>query len=413
MNIEKIKTDFPFFQHHPTLAYLDSGATALKPKAVIDAMNKYYEEYPVNVHRGIYNLSGFATDQYENARKTIATFINATPEEIIFTSGATHGLNLLATVLGRELKEGDNIVLTRMEHHANMVPWQQIAKEKKVELRFIEIQGPGEIKELKNYRIGDYTIDIESAKKLIDERTKIVSVTSVSNVLGTIVPVKEIIELVKKVGAYTIVDHSQGVVHLKTDVQDLDCDFLVFSGHKLYGPTGIGVVYGKKVLLEKLEPFFFGGDMIRFVSYEDATWADVPNKFEAGTPNIAGAIGLGATIEYINSVGWEAIDAHEKELTAYAMEKLKNIVKIIGTTDLNQRTGVISFLIDDIHPHDTGDIFNSCNVAVRVGHHCAMPLVRHLGIGGTVRASFGMYNSKEDVDALVTAIGKVKEIFKA
>ncbi len=397
----RVKTDFPFFEHHPNLAYLDSGATALKPKAVINAMNKYYEEYPVNVHRGIYDLSGFATDQYENARKIIADFINATPEEIIFTSGATHGLNLLASILGRELKEGDNIVLTRMEHHANMVPWQQIAKEKKVELRFIELTP-------------DYTVDLESAKKVIDAKTKIVSVTSISNVLGTIVPVKEIIALAKAVGAKTVVDAAQGIVHLKTDVKDLDCDFLVFSGHKLYGPTGIGVVYGKKVLLEKLEPFFFGGDMIRFVSYEDATWADVPNKFEAGTPNIAGAIGLGAAIEYINSIGCEAIDAHEKELTKYAMERLKNEteIKIIGPQDLTKRTGVISFLIGDIHPHDTGDIFNSYNVAVRVGHHCAMPLIRHLGIVGTVRASLGMYNTKQDIDGLVVAIGKVKGIFK-
>lgn len=399
LNYTDIKKDFPFFTHHPDIAYLDTGATGLKPVVVINAVMKYYEESGVNIHRGIYDLSGQATEQYENVRTKVADFIHANPEEIIFTSGATHGLNLLANVLGETLKAGDNIVLTRMEHHANLIPWQQIAKKSGATLRFIELAS-------------DYTVDMESARKLIDSSTKIVSVTQISNVLGTVVPIKEIITLAKAVGAKTVIDAAQGIVHSPVNVKELDCDFLVFSGHKLYGPTGVGVLYGKKELLEKLPPFFFGGDMIRFVSYEDAEWADLPNKFEAGTPPIASIMGLGSAIDYLQSLGWDSIQKGEEEITAYALERLQGLVRIIGPQTMKDRSGVISFLVDDVHPHDTGDIFNSHGVAVRVGHHCAMPLIRHLGLVGTVRASFGVYTTREDVDALVGGIEKVKTIFK-
>ncbi|HYE60289.1 MAG TPA: SufS family cysteine desulfurase [Candidatus Kapabacteria bacterium] len=392
-----MKKDFPFFTKHPETIYLDTASTALKPSAVIRAVTRYYEEYPVNIHRGIYDVSGYATEQFEGARKKVADFIHVNQEEIIFTGGTTHSLNVLAQALEDTVQEGDNIVLTRMEHHANLLPWQQLAKKKQCDLRFIELTAT-------------FEIDMESAKKLIDNRTKVVSVTMVSNVLGTIVPCKEIIAYAKEVGAKTVLDAAQGIVHDEVDVKDLDCDFLIFSGHKLYGPTGVGVLYGKKSSLEQLPPFFVGGDMIRTVTYDSAEWMDAPGKFEAGTPPIAEVIGLGAAIEYMQS-RWDRIKQHEQEVLSYALEAIQKEVDIIGPGTVQKQSGVISFLIPGIHPHDVGELLNEKGIAVRVGHHCAMPLMNYLNIVGTVRASFGLYSTKEDVDVLVEGIRHAKHIF--
>lgn len=395
-----MKKHFPILANNPSLVYLDTGASALKPGVVIEKMKEYYEEYGVNVHRGMYALSDRATVEYEAAREKIARFVHAEKEEIVFTSGTTHGLNMLGEILCRDLKAGDGIVLTRMEHHANLIPWQEQAKKRRLVLKFIELTD-------------DLTLDMNSARQVIDEKTKIVSVTAISNVLGTIAPAKDLVALAHAVGAYAVIDAAQGIVHKKTDVKDLDCDFLVFSGHKLYGPTGIGVVYGKKAHLERLDPFFFGGDMIKYVTYECAEWADVPNKFEAGTPSIAAAIGLGAAVDFVESIGWEKIQKHEAEVSQYLFSQLSTIggLTIIGPKDSAFRSGLCSFVLDAIHPHDIGDLLGQQNIAVRVGHHCSMPLIQMLGLTGTVRASLGMYNTKEDVDALVNGIGKVKNIF--
>ena len=395
----ELKKDFPIFTTHPNLVYLDSAASALRPQAVIDAMNDYYARYGVNVNRGIYDLSDYATIKYEKTRKKVADFLQAEIEEIIFTSGTTDSLNKLARMLEHKVEAGDNIVLTRMEHHANLIPWQELVKRKQAELRFIEITA-------------NYELDLESAKKVIDERTKIVSITAASNVLGTITPIKELTILAHAVGAFAIVDAAQLIPHGPVNVKDIDCDFLVFSGHKLYGPTGAGVLYGKKKLLEELEPVVFGGDMINRVTYESASWADIPHKFEPGTPPIAEVIGLGAALDYLERVGWHTIQAHERELVNYILEKLPEVATMIGPTNPVIRTATFSFIIPNTHPHDVGDILNRDQIAVRVGHHCAMPLIQHLGLVGTTRAAFGIYNSTDDVDALIEGIKKVKKILK-
>lgn len=395
----ELKKDFPIFARHPNLVYLDTAASALRPQAVIDAMNDYYARYGVNVNRGIYDLSDYVTAVYEQTRGKVAQFLQAEIEEIIFTSGTTDGLNILARILEEKINPGDNIVVTRMEHHANLIPWQQLAKRKQAELRFIEITS-------------DYELDLESTKKVIDERTKIVSVTAASNVLGTITPIKELTALAHSVGSLAIVDAAQLIPHGPVNLGDIDCDFLVFSGHKLYGPTGVGVLYGKKKLLEQLEPVDFGGDMISRVSYESASWADIPHKFEPGTPPIAEVIGLGAAVDYLEQVGWEKIQAHERELIMYILEQLSGLVTVIGPTNPATRTATFSFIIPDTHSHDVGDILNRDQIAVRVGHHCAMPLIQHLGLVGTTRAAFGIYNTKKDVDALIEGIKKVKKILR-
>ncbi len=410
MNIEEIKKDFPIFKTQPNLVYLDNASTTQTPQVVLDAMNAYYTKFRANIHRSVYKLSQEATDMYESARKVVAGFIGAEFEEIFFTSGTTQGLNMLAQTLGRGLKKWDNVVLTRMEHHANLIPWQEMSKRYGFEIRFIELTS--------DFRL--QTSDLP-----IDEHTKIVSFVHVSNTLGTINPAKEIIALAKKVGAVTIVDAAQSVAHMPIAVKELDCDFLAFSGHKMYGPTGIGVVYGKRERLEALDPFLFGGDMIKEVTFERATWHDVPWLFEAGTPNIAGAIGLAAAVQFVGKVGFDVIKSHEEELTEYALQELEKIegLSIVGPIgDLTQtlsykergtlyRTGVISFTLNNIHPHDIATILDRHNVAVRAGHHCTMPLMQYLGLPGTTRASFGMYNSKEDVDELIHALCEVKKIF--
>ncbi len=401
--MKNIRSQFPIFQKHPDLVYLDSAASTQTPQVVLDAMDEYYTQYRANIHRGLYDLSARATEKYEEAREKVAKFIGAEKDEVIFTSGTTHGLNFLARSLCKNLKAGDNIVLTSYEHHANLVPWQEYAREKGVELRFIELND-------------NYELDINSAKQRIDKNTKIVSFSLVSNVLGTITiaSIPEIFEYAQSVGAITVVDAAQAVGHMGVDVKYIGCDFLVFSGHKMYGPTGIGVLYGKKERLETLEPFFYGGDMIREVTYEKSSWADIPERFEGGTPNIAGAIGFGAAVDFIQSIGTLKIIDHEVRLQEKLFEELNKIdgLKIIGPKFGEPRIGVVSFTLDGIHPHDIAEILNRDNVCIRAGHHCAMPLMKKLNLAGTSRISMGMYNTEEDIEKCVAAIQKVKTIFK-
>lgn len=399
MNTKTIKKQFPLLRRQKKLAYLDSAASTQTPECVLRAMDEYYTAYRANIHRGVYDLSAKATEAYEHARSLVAGFIHAETSEIVFTSGTTHGLNLLAESIGRTLQKGDNVVLTRMEHHANLIPWQQASKRYGFELRFIEIE---------NYEL---RMKNDALARTIDTHTKVVSVMHVSNTLGTVNPIADIIATAKKVGALTIVDAAQSVAHFPIDVRALDCDALVFSGHKMYGPTGVGVLYAKQALLERVSPFLFGGDMIREVTYSDATWHDAPWKFEAGTPNIAGAIGLGTAVEYILFIGFDYITSHEKMLTEYAIGELQKIDGLTIVGPMTNRIGVISFTIDGIHPHDVATILNEYNVAVRAGHHCTMPLMKLLGIPGTTRVSFGIYNTKADVDQLVKGIHEVIRVF--
>ncbi len=394
MIANNIKENFPILKNG--LVYLDNSATTQKPAKVIQAIKEYYENDNANVHRGIYKLAQKATVLYEKAHEVVARFIGAKFEEIIFTKGTTEGLNLLAYSLGKNLKAGDEIVLSEMEHHSNIVPWQQIAKEKGVALHFIPITK-------------EYRLDLKKARELITDKTKIVSITHISNVLGTINPIKELAEIAHAVGAVMIVDAAQSVPHLPIDVKKLNCDFLVFSGHKMCAPTGIGVLYGRKELLEKMPPFLYGGDMISEVTFEQATWNELPWKFEAGTPNMASAAGLMAAIEYLQKIGMENITVHGRELTKYALEKLSAIpaVAVVGPTTVENRSSVISFTIEEMHPHDLSEMLDKENIAVRGGFHCAMPLFSKLGIDGSIRASFYFYNTKEDVDRLVEAVNRI------
>ena len=398
-DISIIKQDFQIFDQKVNgkqLVYLDSAATSLTPKVVVDAVVDYYNKYNANIHRGVYKLSELATIKYEEAHKKVADFINAEFEEVIFTKGTTESLNLLAYTI--DFKEGDEIVLTEMEHHSNLVPWQQIAKKKNLKVKYIKINEEG-------------NLDVNSAKSLITDKTKVVSIVHMSNVLGTINNVKEIASLAHQKGALMVVDAAQSVPHMKVDVKDLDCDFLAFSGHKMFGPTGTGVLYGKKELLEKLSPFMYGGDMISEVTFENSTWNDLPWKFEAGTPNIAGGIGLGAAVDYINKIGIENIKDYTESLTKYALEELNKIgVKVFGP---ESRGPVISFSVEGVHPHDVSAILDKYGVAVRGGHLCAMPLVNEVfDVKSVCRISLHVYNTKEDIDNAIEGLKKVKEIFK-
>lgn len=402
-SIEKVREQFPILKetvNNKPLVYLDNGATAQKPKKVIDAISNYYRHSNANIHRGVHTLSQKATGDYEASREKVKEFINANHSyEIIFTKGTTEAINLAASSLGkRYLKPGDEVLLTTMEHHSNIVPWQFVAEEKGVIIKNIPINDSGELL-------------LDEAKKLITSKTKIVSVAHASNTLGTINPVKEIIRLAHEAGAVTLVDGAQSVQHIKVDVQDLDTDFYCFSGHKMYGPAGTGVLYGKEERLKEIPPYQGGGDMIKRVTFEKTTYNDLPFKFEAGTPNIEGAIGLGAAIDFINEVGIEQIAEYEHELLQYATEKLSviNGLRIIGTA--KNKAAVISFLIGDIHPYDTGVILDKLGIAVRTGHHCTQPLMDWFKVPGTVRASFAVYNTKDEVDELVKAIERVKKMF--
>ncbi len=386
-----VKQDFPIL--NKGLIYLDNSATTQKPKKVIESVKAYYEQENANVHRGIYKLAQKSTVLYEKAHEVVAQFISAEFEEVIFTKGTTEGLNLLAYSLGKNLQVGDEIVLTEMEHHSNIVPWQQLAKEKGAVLKFIPITK-------------DYRLNMKKAAELITEKTKIVSIVHMSNVLGTINPVKEIAVMAHKVGAVMIVDAAQSVPHMPVDVKELNCDFLVFSGHKMCAPTGIGVLYGRKELLKEMQPFLYGGDMIREVTFTQSSWNDLPWKFEAGTPNMAGAAGLLAAVEYLQEIGMNNVEKHGQELTKYALEKLSTIpgVTVIGPTNTENRGPAISFAIEGMHPHDVSEVLDKEHIAVRGGFHCAMPLFSTLRMDGSIRASFYIYNDKEDVDKLVEAV---------
>lgn len=390
--------DFPILSvkvNGKKLCYLDNAATTQKPKQVLKALEDYYTKYNANIHRGIHKLSEIATVKYEEAKKKVADFINAEFEEVIFTRGTTESLNLLAYSLGADLKRGDEIVISVSEHHSNLVPWQQLAKQKGLKLKFIGVDSYGKI-------------GLPHAKHLITKKTKIVSVVHVSNVFGIENQVKELAKLAHDNGAVFVLDAAQSVPHMKIDVKKLDCDFLAFSSHKMYGPMGIGALYGKKELLAKMKPFIYGGDMIKEVTYDYSTWADLPWKFEAGTPNVAGAIGFGAAVDYLNSIEIKRIESYEKDLADYARKELH---KIPGVTIYGTGGSIVSFNVDNLHPHDVSTILDREGIAVRGGHHCAMPLMREMSPRGMVRASFSFYNTKKDVARLVTAVKKVKEVF--
>ncbi|MBL6947012.1 MAG: cysteine desulfurase [Rhodospirillales bacterium] len=381
-------------------AFLDSAASAQKPVQVIDAISRCYEAEYANIHRGVYELSALATRNFEAARETVRGFLNAADaSEIIFVRGGTEGVNLVASSYGAKfVGEDDEIILTYLEHHSNIVPWQLLAERVGAKIRVVPIDDRGEL-------------IMEEYEKLLNPRTKMVAVTHASNALGTIPPIKKIIDMAHAQGAHVLVDGAQGAAHLAVDVQEMDCDFYVFSGHKVYGPSGMGALYGKKALLEAMPPWQGGGDMIESVSFEKTTFAPLPNKFEAGTPHISGASGLAAAIEYVTKIGFENIEAHEAALLAEATARVKEIkgIRIFG--EAHHKAAILSFLIDGTHPHDVGTIFDHEGVAVRAGHHCAQPVMDRYGIPGTVRASFALYNTMDDVDALIDAIGKVKEIF--
>lgn len=402
MDAYEVRKLFPILDQeingHP-LIYLDSAATSHKPLPVIEEVSRYYREYNSNVHRGVHTLGNYATEGYEGAREKVRKFIKAkSTKEVIFTRGTTTAINIVASSYARQhCTEGDEIVITPMEHHSNLIPWQQVAKVTGATLKYIPLQEDG-------------TIDLDDVRKTITPQTKVVSVMHVSNVLGTINPIKEIAEIAHQHGAVMVVDGAQSAPHISIDVQDLNCDFFAFSGHKMCAPTGIGVLYGKRKLLEEMEPVEFGGEMIDFVELHDSTWKELPWKFEGGTPIIAGAIGLGAAIDFLQSIGLDKIEKHEHELVTYAMEQLSTIdgFKAYGP---KERTGLITFNLDDVHPHDVATVLDAEGIAVRAGHHCAQPLMKWLNVTATARASFYLYNTVDDVDKLVKGLIKTKEYF--
>jgi cysteine desulfurase/selenocysteine lyase len=375
--------------------YLDNAATTQKPQVVIDTITKYYSEQNSNIHRGVHFLSQQATVAYEDARKKIQQFINAPKQEqIIFTKGTTDGINLVANSFGKRfIKEGDEVIISALEHHSNIVPWQILCEDRGAKLKVIPINQKGEIL-------------LDEFEKLLSPKTKLVAVNHISNSLGTINPIEKMISLAHNVGAKVLIDGAQAVAHTKVDVQQLDCDFYVFSGHKLFGPTGIGVLYGKEELLNAMPPYQGGGDMIKTVTFEKTTYNDLPHKFEAGTPNIVGGIGLGAAIDYVNNIGLESIAQQENDLLHYATQQLKTINGIRFIGEAEHKTSVISFLVNDLHPFDVGTILDQLGIAVRTGHHCTQPLMDFYQIPGTIRASFSFYNTKEEVDSLVEGLKK-------
>ncbi|EAG7909914.1 cysteine desulfurase [Listeria monocytogenes] len=405
IDIQKIRADFPILAqeiNEKPLAYLDNAATSQKPKQVIEALTHYYEFDNANVHRGVHTLAARATDAYESARGKVAKFIHAREvAEIIFTRGTTSAINLVVDSYAEaNIEAGDEIVISYLEHHSNLIPWQQLAKRKGAVLKYIELEEDG-------------TISVEQAKKTIGEKTKIVALAHVSNVLGTITPIKEIAAIAHQFGAVILVDGAQAVPHMEVDVVDLDADFYAFSGHKMMAPTGIGALYGKRELLDAMEPTEFGGEMIDFVELYDSTWKELPWKFEAGTPIIGGAIALGAAIDYLAEVGLENIHAHEQALTSYAMEEMSKIegITIYGPKDASKRCGLVTFNLEGAHPHDIATILDEDGVAIRAGHHCAQPLMKWLDVSSTARASFYIYNTKEEIDALIDGLKLTKEYF--
>ena len=403
IDVEKIRKDFPILDqivNDEPLVYLDNAATTQKPKVVLEAVNRYYQEDNANVHRGVHTLAERATASYEGARETVRRFINASStKEVLFTRGTTTGLNWIGRFAEEILEEGDEVLISIMEHHSNILPWQEACRKTGAKLVYVYLKDGG--------------LDLEDFRKKLTDRTKFVSIAHASNVLGVINPVQEIAQLAHEKGAIVVVDGAQSVPHMKIDVQTLDADFFVFSGHKMAGPTGIGVLYGKEQYLNQMSPIEFGGEMIDFVYEQEATWKELPWKFEAGTPNIAGAIGLAAAIDYLEAIGMDAIERHEQDLIAYVFPKLQAIegLNIYGSQDLAKRSGVISFNLGDLHPHDLATALDYEGVAVRAGHHCAQPLIQYLEVPATARASFYLYNTKEDCDKLVEALIKTKEFF--
>jgi cysteine desulfurase/selenocysteine lyase len=402
-DVNKIRNDFPILKQQVNgcpLVYLDNGATSQKPQSVIDAIVNYYSTTNSNVHRGVHTMSQQATDGYEGARAKVREFINASDDrEIIFTRNTTEGINLVAHSYGRQnIGPGDDIIVSNMEHHSNIVPWQMLCEEKGANLRVVPIDDNGELL-------------MDEYEKMLSSKTKLVSITHVSNALGTILPAAEIAKMAHAHGAPVLFDGAQAVPHMPVDVRELDCDFYVFSGHKLFGPTGIGILYGKAEYLEAMPPFLGGGEMIKSVTFEKTIYNDLPYKFEGGTPDIAGAIGLGAAIDYVNDLGFDQITAHEDELLRYGTDALSTIegLRIIGTAE--HKAGILSFVMDQAHPHDIGTILDEQGIAVRTGHHCAQPVMQRFQIPATARASLAFYNTKEEIDALVKGIDRVIEVF--
>jgi cysteine desulfurase / selenocysteine lyase len=402
-DVERVRRDFPILQRKirgRDLVYLDNAATSQKPKAVIDAVTRYYECDNANIHRGVHYLAEQATAEFESARKTVQSFLNARhPEEIVFVRGATEAINLVAQTYGRaHVSAGDEVVITALEHHSNIVPWQILCEEKGAHLRVVPINDDGEL-------------ILEEFDRLLGPRTKIVAVSHISNALGTVIPIAKITQMAHARNIPVLVDGAQAVPRLSVDLQKLDCDFYAFSGHKTYGPTGIGVLYGKSKLLNAMPPYQGGGDMISSVTFEKTTYNKIPHKFEAGTPDMSGAVGLSAALEYLNGLGIDNVAAHESDLLAYATDAISTIpgIRVVGTAE--EKAGVLSFVMDGIHPHDIGTILDQEGIAIRTGHHCAQPVMERFGIDATARASFGVYNTKREIDTLLSGIEKVKEVF--
>ena len=400
INIDQIRNDFPILSRKINghqLVYLDNAATTHKPRSVINSLVDFYENHNSNVHRGVHTLSMEATDKFEEAREKISSFINSqTSQSIIWTRNASESLNIISYSWGnKNIGEGDEILLSPMEHHSNLIPWQELARMKGAKIKFLSLNIDG-------------TLDLSNIDELITQKTKLVSIVHVSNALGTINPVKELCEKAHQVGALFVLDGAQSVPHMSVDVQDIGCDFFVFSGHKMMGPTGIGVLYGKMEILEEMDPVFTGGEMVLEVTYEKASWADIPMKFEAGTPNIADSIALGTAVDYLQNIGMENIHDYEKSITSYALKKFNTLesegVTLFGPKSSDQKGAVFSFHIPNIHPHDLGTILDGMGIAVRTGHHCAMPLIKSLGVSATARASFYVYNTMKEVDTLIDGI---------
>ena len=403
LDVHRVRADFPILSrqvHDLPLVYLDNAATTQKPQTVIDAISHYYAFNNANVHRGVHLLSESATDAYESARKTVQHFLNAEDSsEIIFVRGATEAVNLVAQTYGREhVGAGDEIVITTMEHHSNIVPWQMLCEEKGARLRVVPINDDGELL-------------LDEFEKLLNSRTKLIAIAHVSNALGTVNPISRVVEIAHHRNIPVLVDGAQAILHGKVDVHALDCDFYAFSGHKIYGPTGIGVLYGKRELLDAMPPYQGGGDMIRSVTFEKTIYNQLPYKFEAGTPHMAGAIGLGAAIDYVDSIGLDSIAAYEQDLLAYGTKALSSVpgLRLIGTA--KEKAGVLSFVMEGIHPHDIGTVLDRQGIAIRTGHHCAQPLMHRFGIPATARASLAVYNTTEEIDALMAGIHKLQEVF--
>ena len=399
LNVEKIRADFPIFKNNPDLIFLDNASTTQKPQQVIDTLTHYYENYNSNIHRGIYTIAEKATAAYEETRDKVAAFIGTEDRQsIVFTRGTTESINLVASSWGQNLKPGDEVLITELEHHSNIIPWQLICEKTGASLKYIPISEDG-------------MLDLSNPQKYFREKTKIVCVIHQSNVFGTINPIAEIVKMAHDVGALVLVDGAQSVPHHKVNVSKLGCDFFAFSGHKMMGPTGVGVLYAKPELLEEMNPFMGGGEMIREVSMEKSTWNDIPWKFEAGTPNIAQVIGMGAAIDYINEIGLQSIADYEKELLSYTKEKLQNIPGLSIYGKAKEKGAVISFNIGKIHPHDVAHILDTSGIAIRAGHHCAQPIMKYLKVPATNRASFYLYNTFEEIDSLIEGLTKTVDLF--